>query len=75
VGRFILSPALHPSDDPTTATPVLIAATRCYHALTAHNLGRLDAKGREPCPEQLETLESGLLECVFYADARGVLTA
>jgi hypothetical protein len=33
VGRFILSPALHPSDDPTTATPVLIAATRCYHAL------------------------------------------
>lgn len=33
VRRFIMSPALHPSDDPTTATPVLIAATRCYHAL------------------------------------------
>ncbi|GAA5868294.1 hypothetical protein JCM3774_000996 [Rhodotorula dairenensis] len=33
VRRFLLSPALHPSDDPTTVTPVLSAATRCYVAL------------------------------------------
>lgn len=33
VRRFLLSPALHPSDDPTTVTLVLSAATRCYVAL------------------------------------------
>ncbi|GAA5978734.1 hypothetical protein JCM10908_004462 [Rhodotorula pacifica] len=33
VRRFLLSPALHPSDDPTTITIVLAAATRCYVSL------------------------------------------
>lgn len=42
------------------------------HDEAPHNLGRLDAEGCKPCSEQLETLESGLLECVFYADGIGV---
>lgn len=35
VRRFLGSPALHPSDDPSSLTPVLKSAARCYAGLLA----------------------------------------
>lgn len=55
-----MSPALHPSDDPTTATPVLFSATRCYHALLGDKeMGT--AAAVQAILNQLSAFERGLI--------------